>query len=59
MQSIELHYCRVNFWGSNFPYGLCMLMFYILYKYMKSLRNYDNNLSFWLLYCLSFFDFRV
>ena len=55
MQSIELHYCRVNFWGSNFPYGLCMLMFYILYKYMKSLRNYDNNLSFWLLYCLSFY----
>jgi hypothetical protein len=22
---------------------------------MKSLRNYDNNLSFWLLYCLSFY----
>ena len=32
-----------------------ILMFYILYKYMKSLRNYDNNLLFWLLYCLSFY----
>ena len=61
---LELFFLAFISNGSPFAYGFLsycilknqyILMFYILYKYMKSLRNYDNNLLFWLLYCLSFY----